>query len=324
MTGDTGGVVETSEYKPYGSFRHRTGTSVSDYQFTDQEFDSSSGLYNYDGRLYDPVIGRFISADPFVQDPFNPQFLNRYTYCLNNPLIYVDPSGYFLDDLFDFGGLLNLFGEITGLNDDPVYQGIVGVVQIVGGAIALSEGGDAWNGVTSIGRGLYNVGSAFANSEGPSESSGDQEIINVAPSPNDMLNTDFTDRTPDYYAITIIFPTFKLSGTDIRLGGNIVWEIDYYGRQYFSYLGASTPGGPGKKAFGLSANMGWLDNQGGRPSAEDLERFLLGGSLNISAGYVVGGGYTFVYNKKTGLQKAFEIGIYTPQWGFSGSYSGRK
>jgi len=44
--------------------------------------------------LYDPVIGRFISADSIVPNPFDPQLLNRYSYCRNNPLIYIDPSGH--------------------------------------------------------------------------------------------------------------------------------------------------------------------------------------------------------------------------------------
>jgi hypothetical protein len=47
-----------------------------------------------DGRIYDPVIGRFLSADPFVQDPGNSQCLNRYSYCINNPLAFTDPTGF--------------------------------------------------------------------------------------------------------------------------------------------------------------------------------------------------------------------------------------
>ncbi len=69
--------------------------------FTDQEIDAETGLYNYDARLYDPVIGRFISADTEVPEPFNPQSLNRYTYCLNNPIIYIDPSGHFWEKTDD-------------------------------------------------------------------------------------------------------------------------------------------------------------------------------------------------------------------------------
>jgi len=45
-------------------------------------------------NLYDPLLGRFLSPDPVIQAPGNSQSYNRYSYCLNNPLIYTDPSGY--------------------------------------------------------------------------------------------------------------------------------------------------------------------------------------------------------------------------------------
>jgi hypothetical protein len=45
--------------------------------------------------MYDPVLGRFLSPDPFVQAPDFSQNFNRYSYCLNNPLKYTDPSGGF-------------------------------------------------------------------------------------------------------------------------------------------------------------------------------------------------------------------------------------
>jgi len=46
------------------------------------------------GRIYDPVIGRFMSADPYIQFPDNLQSFNRYTYLMNNPLAGTDPSGF--------------------------------------------------------------------------------------------------------------------------------------------------------------------------------------------------------------------------------------
>ena len=64
-----------------------------DQKFTGQRLDGT-GLYYYNARYYDPAIGRFISADTVVQDFRNPQTLNRYSYCLNNPLKYIDPSGH--------------------------------------------------------------------------------------------------------------------------------------------------------------------------------------------------------------------------------------
>ncbi|MEM5795044.1 MAG: RHS repeat-associated core domain-containing protein, partial [Bacillota bacterium] len=50
-----------------------------------QEYDSETGLYYYGARYYDPAIGRFISPDSIVQSPGDPQSLNRYSYCRNNP-----------------------------------------------------------------------------------------------------------------------------------------------------------------------------------------------------------------------------------------------
>jgi hypothetical protein len=47
------------------------------------------------GRIYDPVVARFMTPDPNLQDPFNLQAYNRYSYALNNPLMFIDPTGYF-------------------------------------------------------------------------------------------------------------------------------------------------------------------------------------------------------------------------------------
>jgi RHS repeat-associated protein len=52
------------------------------------------GLVHMNGRLYDPLLGRMLSADPVVQTPENLQNYNRYSYVLNNPVSYADPSGY--------------------------------------------------------------------------------------------------------------------------------------------------------------------------------------------------------------------------------------
>jgi hypothetical protein len=62
------------------------------------------------GRVYDGEIGRFLSADPFVQDNTNSQALNRYTYVLNNPLSMTDPTGYFFGSVFKAIG--NFIGKV--------------------------------------------------------------------------------------------------------------------------------------------------------------------------------------------------------------------
>jgi RHS repeat-associated protein len=61
--------------------------------YTGHEHLPDFGLINMNGRMYDPILGRFLSADPFVQMPDYSQSFNRYAYCLNNPVNTVDFDG---------------------------------------------------------------------------------------------------------------------------------------------------------------------------------------------------------------------------------------
>ncbi|QSQ21250.1 VCBS repeat-containing protein [Pyxidicoccus parkwayensis] len=62
--------------------------------FTSHEGEIALGLVNMKGRIYDPRVGRFLQTDPLVSNPFDPQRWNAYSYVLNNPLKYTDPSGF--------------------------------------------------------------------------------------------------------------------------------------------------------------------------------------------------------------------------------------
>jgi RHS repeat-associated protein len=98
---DTSGNQDSKiTYYPYGDCRNSTGTLETDRLFTGQRLDDT-GLYYYNARYYDPTLGRFISPDPLVQSPMNPQSLNRYSYVFNNPLKYIDPSGRLTEDEID-------------------------------------------------------------------------------------------------------------------------------------------------------------------------------------------------------------------------------
>lgn len=95
---EPGTVVEASEtrYTPYGEVR-TAGAAVAgltDFTYTGQQVDLDTGLMFYNARWYDPVLGRFVSPDPLVPSPGNPQGLNRYSYVYNRPLVLRDPSGY--------------------------------------------------------------------------------------------------------------------------------------------------------------------------------------------------------------------------------------
>ena len=61
------------------------------------------------GRLYDPALHRFLQPDNYVQDPFNTQNFNRYGYCLNNPLVYVDENGEFIITALIVGAIIGAY-----------------------------------------------------------------------------------------------------------------------------------------------------------------------------------------------------------------------
>jgi len=181
MTDDTGTPFEASEFMPFGKLRDHIGTEVTDYKFTDQELDNSTNLYNYNARMYDPVIGRFISPDSIVPNPFDPQSLNRYSYCLNNPLIYVDPSGhYYIPWEGIIGGIIGGIsaGIQTDWDSEAVWIGqnigfIAGELGsyvgswyggVFGGEIAASIVGGAVSGATSGGLNAAYYGGDIGNS----------------------------------------------------------------------------------------------------------------------------------------------------------------
>ena len=83
-------------YHPYGTGRPTDTALPTDYRFTGQRREGTIGLYDYGARFYDPLLGRFLSADTVVPEPGNPQALNRYAYVLNNPLRYTDPTGHYI------------------------------------------------------------------------------------------------------------------------------------------------------------------------------------------------------------------------------------
>jgi RHS repeat-associated protein len=102
-------------------------TSGANYKrgFTGHEMLDDFGLIHMNGRIYDPELGRFLSPDPYVQVPEYSQNFNRYSYVLNNPLTYTDPSGHYI-----LHWLHNKFAKWTSK-----YPWIGQVVGIVVGAV---------------------------------------------------------------------------------------------------------------------------------------------------------------------------------------------
>ncbi len=91
-------VVGEQRYYPFGGTRWSTGSLYTDKLFTGQREMEGLGIYHYGARFYSPTLGRFLSPDSIIPGAANPQNLNRYSYVLNNPLRYVDPTGHAWDD----------------------------------------------------------------------------------------------------------------------------------------------------------------------------------------------------------------------------------
>ena len=100
--------------------------------FTGHEHLTWFGLVNMNARLYDPLLGRFLSPDPFIQNPDFSQNFNRYSYVLNNPLKFTDESGEFFFSLF-----MGPFGAVL---DAACWGAVIGGASYTVG-VALSDGG---------------------------------------------------------------------------------------------------------------------------------------------------------------------------------------
>ncbi|PDT87478.1 hypothetical protein CO669_25265 [Bradyrhizobium sp. Y36] len=102
ITDENAMVVERLSYDAWGKRRNPNGTddttgsitSQSTRGFTGEEQLSIGGLVHLNGRVYDPLLARFTSADPTVTDPMNMQGWNRYSYVGNDPLAFTDPNGF--------------------------------------------------------------------------------------------------------------------------------------------------------------------------------------------------------------------------------------
>ena len=96
MIDESGQLVERTLYYPFGN--HREG-GTEKYTFTGKEFDSEIGLYYFEARYYNPETFVFTQADSILPNIYNPQELNRYAYCSNNPINFIDPTGHWAIDV---------------------------------------------------------------------------------------------------------------------------------------------------------------------------------------------------------------------------------
>jgi len=106
VTDENAEIIYTQNFDAWGRTRNADDFTYEDITerpnwlwrgYTGHEHLDEFGLINMNGRLYDPVIGRMLSPDNYVQSPDYSQSFNRYSYVWNNPLKYTDPTGEIVD-----------------------------------------------------------------------------------------------------------------------------------------------------------------------------------------------------------------------------------
>ena len=134
--------------------------------YTGHEMLNDFSIINMNGRLYDPALGRFFSPDDYVQMPDNSQSFNRYSYCLNNPLKYTDPTGDFWSIIVAaaIGGAFNWAAH--GFENNAKGLGyfatgaVAGAVSagIASGVNVAMAGGNFWAGAAGLAKGISSTG----------------------------------------------------------------------------------------------------------------------------------------------------------------------
>lgn len=113
--------------------------------FTGHEHLTWFGLINMNARLYDPLLGRFLSPDPYVQAPDFTQNFNRYSYALNNPLKFTDDSGEFWNLIIGavVGGIGNVISNWKSIKAHGFWSG-VGYFAVGAAVGVASAAGAGW------------------------------------------------------------------------------------------------------------------------------------------------------------------------------------
>lgn len=121
--------------------------------YTGHEHFFQVGLIHMNGRMYDPKLHTFLSVDNYIQDPFNTQSYNRFGYVLNNPLMYIDPSGEFAWALVYVGAIIGAIIGATSYIGQAIQTGDWSWgkfgMSILGGAVAGAISGALDGGASS-------------------------------------------------------------------------------------------------------------------------------------------------------------------------------
>jgi RHS repeat-associated protein len=198
ITDGAGGVLQNLAFDPFGKARQSNWENLSSANppiegnpdwaaislnntstgFTGHEMLADFDLIHMGGRLYDPNVGRMMSADPYIQAPYFGQSFNRYSYVWNNPLSMTDPSGYCAMGMTIYGNGSFFSWEVacpdSDVSDTDMFggqgsgNGSGDYVGIAGGDGSEFTDDYAQNGGTSVGgaTGVISSNSSYTDSNG--------------------------------------------------------------------------------------------------------------------------------------------------------------
>ena len=141
----SGSVAASYYYDAFGNITETTGQVNNPFRYAGYQYDEESKLYYLNSRHYAPDIARFMQEDTYLGDQADPLSLNLYTYCSNNPLIYVDPTGHKGQVVIMTHGLNSDVEEfektVQNLKEKKNEDGISEYISL--GAVMVNEDGKA-------------------------------------------------------------------------------------------------------------------------------------------------------------------------------------
>lgn len=178
----SGNVVVQYKYDAWGNHTvtDANGNAITDanhignlnpFRYRGYYFDCETGFYFLQTRYYDPEVGRFLNMDSVeYADPESVNGINLYSYCINDPVNYYDPSGHFIISLIIGLAITGaaIGGAVSGVsayNNGARGWDVVGAVAagaVVGGAIGAAAGAMAAGGVALISGGASMISSGLA------------------------------------------------------------------------------------------------------------------------------------------------------------------
>lgn len=236
ITDENGKPIQMTSYDAWGNPRNDAtwsgnynGELLCDRGFTGHEHLSSFGVINMNGRAYDPMLSMMMSPDNTIQCPDMSQNYNRYSYCLNNPLSYSDPSGEWVEwVLFGiFNGVMNMIFEAPEIDDlgEGLLAFSAGFVQ---GCLTngFSESAWIWQVVGNVAGSTLKTG--VNNFIKQNDGSYDWDKIDMDDFKNDVMYTLGSSQASSVLSSYIVHPTETEQGvtfSSMLCGSNLDQQL---------------------------------------------------------------------------------------------------